>query len=259
MVFDEEKFWPWSEDFKRKQIRTNFDHDDEQQPLSIDMQSNPTSEDVDQQNHARPQRLKKRPAWMSDYEVSGIDHSEGPLIHFALFSDCDPVTFEATVKEPKWQKAMAEEISAIERNNTWELTDLPKGHKTIGVKWVYKTKLKENGEVDKYKAHLVAKGYKQEFGVDYKEVFAPVVRLDTIRLVIALAAQNAWPIFQLDVKSAFLHGDLVEEVFIDQPPGYVKTGCEHKVYKLKKALYGLKQAPRAWYSHIHAYFLKEGF
>ncbi|KAA0037748.1 retrovirus-related Pol polyprotein from transposon TNT 1-94 [Cucumis melo var. makuwa] len=142
---------------------------------------------------------------------------------------------------------MDEEIEAIEQNNTWELIDLPKGHKTIGVKWVYKTKLKENGEVDKYKACLVAKGYKQEFGIDYKEVFAPVARHDTIRLVVSLAVQNSWPIFQLDVKSAFLHGELQEKVFVDQPPGYVKVKDEHKVYRLKKTLYELKQAPRAWF------------
>ena len=103
---------------------------------------------------------------------------------------------------------MDEEIKAIEKNNTWELTNLPNGQKTIGVKWVYKTKLNEKGEVKKHKARLVAKGYKQEFGVDYKEVFAPVARLDTIRLVLSMATQNSWPIFQLDVKSAFLHGEL---------------------------------------------------
>jgi len=101
---------------------------------------------------------------------------------------------------------MDAEMEAIERNDTWELTDPPKGHKIIGVKWIYKTKLKNNGEMDKYKARLVAKGYKQEYGIDYLEVFAPVARHDTIRLVIALAAQNSWSIFQLDVKSAFLHG-----------------------------------------------------
>ena len=105
---------------------------------------------------------------------------------------------------------MDDEIEAIERNDTWELINLPKGHKTIGVKWVFKTKLKENGEVDKYKACLVAKGYKQEYGIDYIEVFALVARHDTIRLVIALAAQNSWPIYQLDVKLAFLHGNLEE-------------------------------------------------
>ena len=110
---------------------------------------------------------------------------------------------------------MDDEIDAIERNGTWELSDLPKRQKTIGGKWVYKTKLKEEGEIEKYKARLVAKGYKQENGVDYTEVFAPVGMHETIRMVIALAAQNSWPIFQLDVKSAFLHGYLAEEVFID--------------------------------------------
>lgn len=97
---------------------------------------------------------------------------------------------------------------ALSKTDTWELFDRPNRHKTIGVKWVYKTKLKENYEIDKYKAHLVAKGYKQEFGVDYKEVFVPVARHDTIRLVIALINQNSCYIYQLDVKSTFLHGDL---------------------------------------------------
>ena len=117
---------------------------------------------------------------------------------------------------------MDDEIDAIERNSTWEFSDLLKGHKSIGLKWVYKKKLKENGGIDKYKARLVAKGYKQEHGVDYTEVFAPVARHDTIRMVIALAAQNPWPIFQLDVKSAFQKGYLEEEVFIEQPSGYIK-------------------------------------
>ncbi|KAM2202178.1 hypothetical protein ACFX1X_001031 [Malus domestica] len=136
---------------------------------------------------------------------------------------------------------MDQEIQSIEKNDTWELVKLPPGGKTIGVKWVFKTKLKENGEVDKYKARLVAKGYCQQYGIDYAEVFAPVARLDTIRVVISLAAQKNWGIYQLDVKSAFLHGH------------------ESKVYRLKKALYGLKQAPRAWYSRIESYFIEEGF
>ena len=163
------------------------------------------------------------------------------------------------IKEKKWQKAMGEGITTMRRNNTWELAEPPNGQKTIGVKWVYKTKLKKNGEVNKYKAHRVAKGHKQEFGIDYIEVFVPIARHDIIRLIIELVAQNSWAIFQMDVKLAFWHGDLQEDVFIDQPLGYVKLGSEHKVYKLKNALYGLKQAPRAWFSCIHAYFLKEGF
>lgn len=196
---------------------------------------------------------------MVDYE-SGDDLSDDDVIaHYALFADSEPLTFKEAVKHTKWQQAMDAEIKSIEKNDTWELVDLPKGHKTIGVKWVYKTKLNEKGEVDKHKARLVAKGYKQEYGVDYEEVFAPVARQETIRSVISLAALNSWPIFQLDVKSAFLHGELNEEVYVDQPPGYVKTGEENKVMRLKKALYGLKQAPRAWYNRINAYFLKQGF
>lgn len=100
----------------------------------------------------------------------------------------------------------------------------------IAVKWVYKTKFNANGVVDEYIAWLVAKGYSQEQRIDYEEVFAPVARHDTIRLIIALAAQNSWPIFQLDVKSAFLNGNLQETVYVDQPPGYVKIGKEKKVY-----------------------------
>lgn len=137
------------------------------------------------------------------------------------------------------------EILAIEKNDSWEINDLPKGQRTIGVKQVYKTKLNENGGVDKYKAHLVAKGYKQKYSVDYKEVFAPVVRLDTSKLVVALAAQNNQPIYQLDVKSAFLHGKFQEQVYVDQQHGYIKYDNDHKVCRLRKTLYGLKQAPRA--------------
>ena len=205
-------------------------------------------------------RNRRVPFWMEDY-VSGGEFSEGDVEHnLVLFtSTADPTTFEEAVQSSKWRAAMDLEIEAIERNETWELTDLPEGVKKIGVKWVFKTKLNENGKVDKCKARLVAKGYAQQHGIDYTEVFAPVARWDTIRMVIALAARNGWSVYQLDVKSAFLHGELNEAVFIEQPQGYEKKGEEHKVYKLKKALYGLKQAPRAWYSRIEAYFIKEGF
>lgn len=189
----------------------------------------------------------------------GLSDEEAEVSNLVFFTALDPISFEEAAKNKKWQEAMDLEIQAIEKNKTWELMELPAGAKRIGVKWVFKTKLNEFGEVDKHKARLVAKGYAQKQGIDYNEVFAPVAIWDTIRLVIALAAHKGWNLYQLDVKSAFLHGELLEEVFVDQPPGFVQKGEEHKVYRLKKALYGLKQAPRAWYSRIESYFMKEGF
>ncbi|KAM1823768.1 hypothetical protein FF1_025765 [Malus domestica] len=190
------------------------------------------------------------------YEVA--ERLDNPTL-FCLFADCEPVDFQEAVQDTKWRKAMDEEIEAIEKNETWELTVLPKGHKAIGVKWVYKTKKNANGEVERYKARLVAKGYSQRAGIDYDEVFAPVARLETIRLLISLAAQNKWKIQQMDVKSAFLNGVLEEEVYIQQPSGYEIKGHEDKILKLKKALYGLKQAPRAWNSRIDKYFQENNF
>lgn len=137
--------------------------------------------------------------------------------------------FEEAVKHDNWRIAMDMEMKAIERNNTWELTDLPSGAKKIGVKWVYKTKLKENGEVDKFKARLVAKGYVQQQGVDYTEVYAPVARMDTVRMIVALAARKGYTLYQLDVKSAFLHGELNEEVYVEQPKGYELKDNSQKV------------------------------
>ena len=205
------------------------------------------------------QRLRRRPVWMNDY-TSGEEFSdEDTLAHLVLFAESDPIAFDEAIKDSKWRKAMDAEIEAIERNHTWELMELPEGEKTVGVKWIYRTKLNEKGEVDKFKARLVAKGYTQKYGIDYSEVFSPVARHDTIRMIISLAAMNEWTVFQLDVKSAFLHGELVEQVFVDQPPGYVKKGSKHMVYKLKRALYGLKQAPRSWYNRIDTYFSKAGF
>ena len=208
---------------RQQQIPANFDATGDSIEQSLEPDEIPPEDDLPADDQLpQIQRPRKRPSWMIDY-VSGDELSDDDTIaHFALFADSTPLAFEDAVEDSKWQKAMDAEIKSIEKNDTWELTDLPKGRKTIGVKWVFKTKLNEKGEVDKHKARLVAKGYKQKYGIDYTEVFAPVARQDTIRLVISLAAQNSWPIFQLDVKSAFLHGELQEQVFVDQPPGYVQ-------------------------------------
>ncbi|KAB2603157.1 hypothetical protein D8674_004162 [Pyrus ussuriensis x Pyrus communis] len=145
----------------------------------------------------------------------------------------EPENYEEAALDLSWMKAMQAELDMIERNNTWMLVDRPSSKPVIGVKW--------------------------KPGIDFNETFAPVARLDTIRTLIALAAQKEWQLFQLDVKSAFLNGVLKEEVYVDQPQGFVIQGKEDKVYKLSKALYGLKQAPRAWYDEIDSYFTKAGF
>lgn len=123
---------------------------------------------------------------------------------------------------------MDEELKMIEKNHTWDLVECPKEKDIIGVKWVYKTKFNEEGSVQKYKARLVAKGYSQQPGIDFNETFAPVVRMETIRLLLALAAQLELKVYQLDVKSAFLNGDLEEEIYVEQPQGYKATLLKEK-------------------------------
>jgi hypothetical protein len=124
---------------------------------------------------------------------------------------------------------------------------------------LYKTKFNADGSVDKYKAKLVAKGYSQKEGVDYEDTFSPVAKLNTIRLTIALATQHKWKVHHLDVKSAFLNGDLKEEVYLVQPVGFIKKGQEDLVCKLKKTLDGLKQAPKSWYIKIDSFFAQKDF
>ena len=171
----------------------------------------------------------------------------------------EPRSFHEAKKDSHWMTAMEEELNMIEKNNTWELVDRPNDRKIIGVRWVFRTKLNPDGSINKHKARLVVKGYAQVAGMDYFETYAPVARLDTIRLVFSIAAQKRWKIFQLDVKSAFLNGYLKEEIFIEQPEGFVVEGHENKVYLLKKALYGLKQALRAWNARIDEHLLSLGF
>ena len=207
-------------------------------------------------------RQTRPPSYLRDYVTYVTENEafgEDDEVNMVQINSSDPSTFTDAQMCINWREAMDAEVDSIEKNHTWELSDLPYGAKCIGVKWIYKTKLNELGEVSKYKARLVAKGYALEHEVDYTEVYAPVARMDTIRTIVSTAAQKGWDIFQLDVKSAFLHGVLAEDVYVQQPEGYEIDGKEEKVYKLHKALYGLKQAPRSWFSRIEEYFAKEGF
>ncbi|PRQ41827.1 putative RNA-directed DNA polymerase [Rosa chinensis] len=128
-----------------------------------------------------------------------------------------PRTVQEALDDPKWRIAMNEEMEALQKNDTWEIAPLPQGKKTIGCRWIYTVKLKADGSIDRYKARLVAKGYTQKYGVDYQETFAPVAKINTIRILMSLAATYDWPLQQYDVKNAFLHGDLEEEVYMDMP------------------------------------------
>ena len=154
---------------------------------------------------------------------------------------------------------MHDEMTSIEANDTWELVDLPAHQRPIGLKWVFKTKRDATGIIVKHKARLVAKGYVQCQGVDFDEVFTPVARLETVRLLLALAASEGWPVHHMDVKSAFLNGELRENVYVAQPPGFVVAGKEQKVLCFIKALYGLRQALRAWYAKLDASLASLGF
>ncbi|KAL0541072.1 hypothetical protein IC582_021103 [Cucumis melo] len=154
---------------------------------------------------------------------------------------------------------MKEEMTTIEKNGTWKMVDLPKGKNAIDLKWVYKTKFAADGSLEKHKARLVAKGHAQQHGINFEETFSPVARFETVRVVLALAAQQQWSVYQFDVKSDFLNEELEEEVYVEQPKGFVKKDSEEKVYKLTKALYGLKQAPRTWYSKINGNFQQNRF
>jgi hypothetical protein len=146
----------------------------------------------------------------------------------------------------EWIDACQYEMDALHKLKVWNLVDLPQGRKTVKCKWVFKRKAD-----GRYCVWLVAKGFTQIEGVDFNEIFSPVARFESLQLVLALATLEDWEIHQMDVKSAFLHGDLDEEIYMEQPIGFVVAGQEHKVCKLQKALYGLKQASRAWNLQFH--------
>ena len=257
--FYEEGTWNWEEKEDTYDFFPYFEEIDEEAltpndstpALSPTPSTNEASSSSEGSSSERPRRMRNIQELYDETEVIND--------LFCLFVDSEPLNFDEAMKDKRWRQAMEEEIKAIEKNNTWELSSLPKGHEAIGVKWVFKIKKNAKGEVERHKARLVAKGYKQQYGVDYDEVFAPVARMETIRLLISLAAQMKWRIFQLDVKSAFLNGYLEEDVYVEQPMGFVIEGQEGKVLKLNKALYGLKQAPRAWNTHIDKYFQDNGF
>ena len=150
------------------------------------------------------------------------------------------------------------EMKALEKNRTWEICTLSKGHKTVGCKWLFTLKYKADGTLDRHKATLVAKGFTQNYGIDCSETFYPVAKLNTIRVLLSVAVNKDWPIYQLHVKNVFLNGDLVEEVYMS-PLSRFEAQFGQQVCKLQKFLYGLKQSPRAWFDRFTMFVKSQGY
>ena len=162
-----------------------------------------------------------------------------------------PNSVQEALTDPMWKAAMNEEMKSLQKNETWELVDRPPGKKPIGCWWVYTLKHKADGTIEHFKERLMAKGYTQTYGIDYTDTFSPVAKINTVRVLLSLAANLDWPLQQFDVKNAFLHDKSSEEVYMDLPTGCMipEVNCQ-KVCKLKKSLYGLKQSPRAWFGRF---------
>nr|KAJ0212594.1 hypothetical protein LSAT_V11C400219000 [Lactuca sativa] len=210
-------------------------------------------------------RARKAKSFGSDFQLYLVEGTRNETIsqHQYCFNiEEDPKTFSEAMASRDvhfWKEAIHDEIDSIMHNNSWVLADLPPGCKASGCKWILKRKMKVDGTIDKYKARFVIQGFRQKEGIDFFDTYAPVARISTIRLLLALAAIHNLVIHQMDVKTAFLNGDLDEEIYMKQPEGFVMLGNKHKVCKLKKSLYGLKQAPKQWHQKFDDVVLSNGF
>ncbi|GKC80538.1 retrovirus-related pol polyprotein from transposon TNT 1-94 [Tanacetum coccineum] len=178
---------------------------------------------------------------------------------FCFISTIEPKNVNEALKDESWVVAMQEELNQFVANDVWELVPLPISQSVIGTKWVFRNKLDENGIVSRNKARLVAQGYNQQEGIDYDETYAPVARLESIRILLAIACANDFKLYQMDVKIDFLNDFINEEVYVTQLLGFIDFQKSNYVYKLKKALYGLKQAPKAWYDRLNAFLKKHEY
>nr|GEY15587.1 retrovirus-related Pol polyprotein from transposon TNT 1-94 [Tanacetum cinerariifolium] len=225
---------------------------------------------VVQPDHQIPQHNSK---WTKDRPLNNIIdqlsrlvstrlqiHEQALFCYYdAFLTSVEPKTYKDALTQSYWIEAMQEELNKFEWREVWELVSRPDKVMVITLKWIYKVKLDELGGILKNKARLVARGYRQEEGIDFEESFAPVARLEAIRIFLAYAAHKNMVVYQMDVKTAFLNGNLREEVYVSQPDGFVDQDNPNFVYKLKKTLYGLKQAPRAWYDMLSSFMISQDF
>ena len=206
-----------------------------------------------------PGRLDPAPSTVAQFALMAINKIESAV---KASVPSDPPSYKAAMSSAEralWERAMDSEMDSIDEAGTWVLVPAPPGSSVIGCKWVYRMKRGADGSIIKPKARLVAKGYLQRYGVDYEETYAPVARYPSVRAIVALAAQHDWELHQMDVKSAYLNGELEEDIYMQQPEGYVVAGKEQLVCKLSKALYGLKQAGRTWHTKIDVVLQRQQF
>ncbi|GJW20017.1 retrovirus-related pol polyprotein from transposon TNT 1-94 [Tanacetum coccineum] len=174
---------------------------------------------------------------------------------FCLVSSVEPKNIKESIKDESWTMAMQEELNQFVTNDVWSLVPPPENQTVIGTKWVFKNKLDENDVVSRKKARLVAQGYNQQERIDFDETYAPVARLECIRILLAYTCAHDFKLFQMDVKCAFINGFIKEELYVSQLLVFVDFEKHNHVFKLKKALYGLKQAPKAWYDRLKAFLI----
>jgi hypothetical protein len=170
-----------------------------------------------------------------------------------------PTCYSKAYKHREWRATMDEEFTALMKNGTWSLVPATPGLNVVGSMWIFKSKRRSDGSLEQRKARLVAKGYHQQHGVDFDDTFSPVIKPTTIRIMLSYAVSNQWPVHQIDIQNAFLHGNLTEEIYMQQPLGYMHPSFPNHICRLHKALYGLKQAPRAWYHQLQEHVLSLGF
>lgn len=212
----------------------------------------------------RSTRARRTPAWFNDYDIDASSPSQTYFTssHMSFIAQLsknkEPCNYNDAKQNMNWVNAMHLELSALERNNTWMLTDLPPNTKPVGCKWVYRIKYNADGSIDRYKARLVAKGYNQLLGLDYHHTFSPVAKLVTVRVFLTIAAAYSWNVQQLDINNAYLHGAIDEDIYMEVPPGYDKA-TKGQVCKLQRSLYGLKQAGRQWNKELTATLMSQGF
>ena len=232
-----------------------------EQPGEVIEQGEQLDEGVEEVEH--PTQGEEQPQPLRRSERPRVESRRYPSTEYVLISDeGEPESLKEVLSHPEknqWMKAMQEEMESLQKNGTYKLVELPKGKRPLKCKWVFKLKKDGNGKLVRYKARLVVKGFKQKKGIDFDEIFSPVVKMTSIRTILSLAASLDLEVEQLDVKTAFLHGDLEEEIYMEQPEGFEVAGKKHMVCKLNKSLYGLKQAPRQWYMKFDSFMKSQTY